>query len=198
MLYASDMMELHHLVNEPTHKEGHTLDLIVRRQSKVDFVKDVYVDLQISDHYVLSFRVEIVKSPQERKIIPFRKTRSIDTESFMNDVTVQVSKLGSCYNVEDRVNNYNTILSQLLDEYAPEKQHTVTIQHKTPWYSKELHEEKIICRKLEGKWCSTKSEEDQDIFKRQRQKVQNLKGTLKKLALLLSNKRRTIKDSLMQ
>ncbi len=69
----------------------------------------------------------------------------------MNDVRVWVSKWGSCYTIEDRVDQYNTILSQLLDKYAPEKQHTVTIWHQTPWYSKEIHEEKIICRKLKYK-----------------------------------------------
>ncbi len=74
----------------------------------------------------LSFRFEIEKPPPERKITIFRKTRSIDTESFMNDVRVRMSKLGSCYNIEDRVDEYKTILSQLQDEYAPEKQHTVT------------------------------------------------------------------------
>ncbi len=91
-----------------------------------------------------------------------------------------MSKLGPCYNIGDRVDQYNTILSQLLDEYAPEKQHTVTIRHQTPWYSKELHEEKIICRKLEGKRHNTKSEEDREIFKRKKQKVQNMNSTLKK------------------
>ncbi len=55
MFNALDMMDLHQLVNEPTYKDGHTLDLIITRRSEVDFVKDVYVDLQISDHYVLSF-----------------------------------------------------------------------------------------------------------------------------------------------
>ncbi len=128
----------------------------------------------------MSFRVEIEKPPPERKIIAFRKTWSIDTQSFMNDIRVWVSKLGSCYNIGDRVDQYNTILSQFIDEYAPEKQHTVTIRHQTPWFSKELHEEKIIRRKLEGKWRSTKSEEDREIFKRQRQKVQNMNSTLKK------------------
>ncbi len=45
MWYALDMMELHQFVNELTHKDGHTLDLIITRQSEVDFVKDMYVDL---------------------------------------------------------------------------------------------------------------------------------------------------------
>ncbi len=85
----------------------------------------------------------------------------------MNDIRVPVSKLGSYYNIGDRVDQYNTILSQLLDEYAPKKQHTVTIPYQTPWFSKELHEEKIIRRKLEGKWCSTKSEKNREIFKKQ-------------------------------
>ncbi len=159
-LYALDMMGLHQLVNEPTHKDGHNLGHIITRQCEFDFGKDVYVDLQISDHYVLSFRGEIEKPAPEQKIIAFNKTRSIDTESFMNDVRGRGAKLGACYNIEDRVDQYNNILSQLLYEYAPEKHHTVTIQHQTPWYSKVFHEGKITHRKLEGKWHSTTSEEN--------------------------------------
>ncbi len=44
-------------------------------------------------------------------------------------VRLPVSKLGPCHNVEECEDQYNTILSQLLDEYAPKVQHTVTIQH---------------------------------------------------------------------
>ncbi len=36
MLVALDMMDLYKLVNEPTHKEGHTLEFIITRQSEVD------------------------------------------------------------------------------------------------------------------------------------------------------------------
>ncbi len=37
----------------------------------------------------------------------------------------QLSKFGQYYNIEDIVDQYNTILSQLQDEYAPEKQHNM-------------------------------------------------------------------------
>ncbi len=43
-------------------------------------------------------------------------TRSIDTESFNNDERVEVSNSGSCHNIEDSVDLYNTILSQFLNE----------------------------------------------------------------------------------
>ncbi len=64
ILHALDMVDLHQLVNEPIHKGGHTLGLIITRRSEVDFVIDVCANLQISDHYVLAFRVEIAKSLQ--------------------------------------------------------------------------------------------------------------------------------------
>ncbi len=69
----------------------HALDLIITRQSQVDFANLIYK--YHTSHYVLSFRVEI----EEREIITFGKTRSIDTETFITDVRVLVSKLGSCY-----------------------------------------------------------------------------------------------------
>ncbi len=167
MLVALDMMDLHQLVNEPTHKDGHTLYLIITRRSEVDFVKDVYVDLQISDHYVLSFRDEIEKPSPEQKVMAFRKTRSVDTEIFMNDIRVQVSELGSCYNIEDRVDQYNTILSQFLDEYAPEMQYMITISTRPHGILKNY----IKKRSLQNLKRTERSSKD---------KVQNMNSTLKK------------------
>ncbi len=37
ILYDLEMMDLHQLVKEPIHKDGHTLVLIITRQCKVDF-----------------------------------------------------------------------------------------------------------------------------------------------------------------
>ncbi len=59
MLHALNMLNLHQLVIEPTHKHGHTLDLITTRQSLVKFINGVYNDLQISYHNGLTFRIEI-------------------------------------------------------------------------------------------------------------------------------------------
>ncbi len=55
--YSLDMMDLYQLVNEPTDKDGHTLDLIIIRRSEVDFVKDVYFEMQISDHLIFVFQI---------------------------------------------------------------------------------------------------------------------------------------------
>ncbi len=60
-------MDLHQRVNEPTCEDIHTLDLITR-QSDIDFVQDMYVDLQISLNYGLSFRVEIQKHFQNKRL----------------------------------------------------------------------------------------------------------------------------------
>ncbi len=69
MLHVLDMFVPTSTHNEPSHLRSYVQDNL-----RLIVFKDVYIDLQISDHYVLSFRVEIENTTLEQKIITFRKT----------------------------------------------------------------------------------------------------------------------------
>ena len=77
-----DLLHTHNLdqhVHEPTHKHGHTLDLLITRATE-NITQDIRVfDPDISDHYSVIFSLPMKKSIPGHKEIQFRKLRSIIT-----------------------------------------------------------------------------------------------------------------------
>ncbi len=58
-----------------------------------------------------------------------------------------------------------------MDVYAPLKTIMVTERNPTPWSSKDIKPEKQLRRRLERKWRRTRLKIDEDIFKKQKNKV---------------------------
>lgn len=52
----------------------------------------------------------------------------------------------------------------LIDKHAPLKQRWIPIRPKALWYKSEVTEQKRIRRKLERKWCSTRSQSDRQHY----------------------------------
>ena len=69
-----------------THKEGHTIDLIISRCSEIVLAAPPKVDRFISDHASVCCRLIPEKPPAVEKLVTYRKYRSIDMESFKNDL----------------------------------------------------------------------------------------------------------------
>ena len=73
-------------VNGPTHKKGHTLDLIITRAYD-ELVTSVEIrDPMLSDHSAVHCKLRPKKPPLERKKISYRKLRSINMNSFNDDL----------------------------------------------------------------------------------------------------------------
>ena len=65
------------------------------------------------------------------------------------------------------VDKYNSVLSQLLDNHAPQKTKLVTVRPKAPWYSDTLHEAKREKRRLERKMRKSGLESDKQRYNEQ-------------------------------
>ncbi len=72
-------------MHEPTHIQGHTLDVIITQNSGI-LVSKIKVNMKISDHLVVHFDTYIQKPPSEWKRITFRKLKAIDSISFKDDL----------------------------------------------------------------------------------------------------------------
>ena len=59
-------------------------------------------------------------------------------------------------NTSTLAESHENVLSTLLDTYAPVKTKTVTIRRDTSWYTPEIQEQKIIMRRMERRWRTTK------------------------------------------
>ena len=68
------------------------------------------------------------------------------------------------------VDQYNSTLSRLLDEYAPLKTKTLTTRPDAPWINTDIIEARKVRRQLERHWRSTRLTVDNDRFKEQSQR----------------------------
>ena len=72
-------------------------------------------------------------------------------------------------NPETTLNNlveqYNHTLSSLLEQHAPKKSKTTPSRSPAPWYSSNIKEAKILCRRAERKWRKTHLTVDFELYR---------------------------------
>ena len=169
-----DTFGLRQHVKSATHNSGHILDLILTREEEC--ISNSIKDKLISDHSAVLFDLQIKKPPLPTKEIAYRKIKSINIESFIQDI--KNSQLNDCLSSDKDVNElatmYNTILGTLLEKHAPLKRKTITIHPKAPWYSIEIQAAKKTRRQAERKWNSTGLTIDEDHYRDLNLEVNNM------------------------
>ncbi|XP_072016875.1 uncharacterized protein [Amphiura filiformis] len=148
----------------PTHRCGHTLDVIVSREMDSLVESTRVLDL-ISDHALIACDLNVSKPSVPRKTITSRKLRSIDPQNFKKDIESSEVCSSLASNVTKAVEQYNESLSCLLDRHAPLRTQTVIPKDLQPWFSDSLHQMKRDRRKAERKWISSGLTVDLEHFK---------------------------------
>ena len=95
----------------------------------------VYVTLVykfISDHCALHVTIACTRDHTSRKKITYRCLKNINVDELSNDLSIIYFKM-ECIDVNLVVDNYNTVLSSLLDSHAPLKTDYVTSRILQPW-----------------------------------------------------------------
>lgn len=162
-------------VSEVTHQKGHILDLIITRPDD-DLISNVSVqDKGISDHFWVECTLNSPKPKTMKKVITYRKIKTIDIKSFESDISAsQLGNPSSFDSVEEAVSTYNKVLSQTLDKHAPAVTKTITVHPDTPWYNSEIDSAKKARRKAEKTWRKSKLTIHRSIFMEKREEVNML------------------------
>ena len=106
--------------------------------------------------------------PQSKKTtVEYRKFKSINVTKFKEDISVELPKYKNNANVEDLLTTYTHVLTHVLNQHAPIQQKNIFQRPNTPWYNDDIQNEKHKRRKLERKWCKSKSTEDKQNYKEQ-------------------------------
>lgn len=151
-------------VESHTHRHSHLLDLVITRASE-DSVRSFHVDDPgLSDHSAVYFRMSGKTPSPVRKHIQYRPFRSIDMDSFAEDLSASDLIQKPATSLTDRVKQYNTVLGDLLDKHAPVKNKTITVRPYTEWYTPDIRAAKIERRRPERKWRKSKLTIDYDLF----------------------------------
>jgi hypothetical protein len=167
-----DLFSLSQSVAGPTHKHGHTLDLVFHRPSDAIVCSSfVSHDLK-SDHNAVLCRLNIPKPVSEHVTISFRSFKKIDKESFRDDLATYFSVGGSV-----SVSEYNASLRSVLDRHAPLCQRTVRQRKSNPWFSsiaEQFGKLKRERRQAERRWLKSKLTVHKEIYESVKHKVNDL------------------------
>ena len=123
-------------VNGPTHKKGHTLDLIITRNED-KLVTGIRIhDPVISDHLAIHCTLQLEKPPLEHAEIYYRKLNNVNMDSFNEDL--KVLDLNYDYDLSVLIDKYENTLKETLQQHAPQKRRIITLRPLSPWYNEEI------------------------------------------------------------
>jgi Reverse transcriptase (RNA-dependent DNA polymerase)/Endonuclease-reverse transcriptase len=153
-------------VHFPTHRDGHTLDLIITTRDSPLLPKITHSPISPSDHFPVFTSLELSHTPP----IPlqthfFRSIKSINSNNFLRDILNSPLIVNPPSTLHDLVDCYNTTLSSLLDIHAPLKSKLFRPKPPNPWFTRDLKRLKSARRKLQSKWRMSHSFEDLRILK---------------------------------
>ena len=161
-------------VEGPTHIHGHTLDLIITRQSDQIIQSAPCVDWYLSDHASVLCSLRGRKPPLNITTVSYRKWKSVNLDSLNADLANSDLCNYPPENLEELVSCYNKTLQAAMDKHAPLQTRTIVSRPRVPWYNDEIRQAKRDRRKAEKQWRRTKLHSDLAKFKIKRNTVTNL------------------------
>ncbi|XP_078374323.1 uncharacterized protein LOC144657833 [Oculina patagonica] len=163
-----DSMGLQQHVKRPTHIHGHTLDLLITRQSDEIIVKEPETERYFSDHaVVLSHLRTAVPAPKARHA-EFRKLKEINKQQFLEDIRNSSLCRDPPDTLDELVECYNNTLRSLLDKHAPVRARHVNSRTRPPWFNVEIMKARRERRSAERKWWASRFDSDLAVFKAKR------------------------------
>ena len=119
----------------------------------------------IADHFAVHCELHLQKPRFGKKVVKFRKLRSIDIDSFREDLLRDSDLLQKSYShLNTLVEQYDRTVLSILDKHASEIQRQITVRPSAPWYTQEVADEKNKRRRLERKWRKSKMQSDRERY----------------------------------
>ena len=161
-----DVLNLSQLVNQPTHRLGHTLDCIITEKNS-NLVNNIQVYTPwISDHCLVAFNVSVQIPALCHKSITTRNWKSLNLDQLNSDI-MDADFGNSSNSVSECVHHYDHTLHNLIDIHAPARNKTILLRPRAPWFTYDLSLEKRKKRRLERRYRNTGITEDALLFKEQ-------------------------------
>ena len=179
-LSTLDSADLRQHVKFPTHKYGHTLDLLISRATSNIISTVEWTIPFISDHYAIQATLTIPsysRPPLVTKLV--RAFRSIDVASLSHDI--YNSPLHTSTSTPTTVDGYlalfTSTLSSIIDKHAPLKMIRCLPRTRKPFINQAILTAKTVRSKLESIYRRTKLPSDLTIFKNQSKALSKLIST---------------------
>ena len=176
-LHLLDSMGFTQHVSGPTHKKGHTLDLVITKNLNTTITS--VTPPTISDHSCILFTVEIQKVIQ--KPAQFVRKRFISPQVAIDFKTLITAEgntpLEDTPSEINPVAAFHTKVKSTLDHLAPLRLKRIQDKKKDPWITPDIIQYKKECRKAERAWKKSNLLIHLDIYK---EKLSSLHSETKK------------------
>ena len=165
-LAALNSTNLTQHVSFPTHRDNHTLDLVITANSSSLSPVIDHSPVSPSDHFPIFSTLTISPlPPSPLSEFSFRCLKSISISKFTRDILSSRLITHPPTDLSDLVESYNTTLSALLDKHAPLKTKSIRAKPQNLWFTPALSKLKSARRHLERIWFTTRSSQDLKLFR---------------------------------
>ena len=164
LLTLWDSLDLVQYVHAPTHNFTHTLDLVLAPRNSPLIRNLVCDDVQLSDHFLIVFDAEVQVMKCEEKTISYRNVKTVDTEKFSEELQRRLDSNETNDNLGDRITNYNSVVKELVDEFAPLNTKTIKVVPNASWFDHEYKEMRKERRRAEKKYKKNRTPENREAF----------------------------------
>ena len=164
-----DCFGLTQAVHQPTHRAGHTLDILITRSDTAGATRvTVHPPQLISDH---SFIVGTLPQDKPHLATYIANTRAwckLDRKAFRADLKASGLCLTtddwSGFTPDDMVEKYNKVMIELIDKHAPPRKVRKHYRPITPWFNTTCRTHKLKTRCLERVYRKSKRPEDKSAW----------------------------------
>ena len=142
------MFNLTQFVSEPTHNQGHLLDLVFSKQSDNILISTKLHHGLTSDHTAILCKLSVSVPVQKPETFSYRCLKKIDIGAFKQDLSHAVLQTSS-------ISDYNNHFCSVLDKHAA----LCRTRKPTLWFSsiaEQFSELKRECRQVERLWLKSK------------------------------------------
>ena len=171
---------LQQFIKQPTHKLGHSLDVVIAshnivNDNSINFLTNQSAEFPKCDHFAILFSLKCSYQPvDDTKTITFRNYKNIDLEKFKLELFSLLSMNShDSLSFEQSVSHFNTCTSTL-NKYAPLVTKTIRDIHTAPWFDTDYKIATTCRRKAEKVWKKSGLQSDYDTFNDLRQKCNKL------------------------
>ena len=148
----------------PTHKHGHTLDLVISRGVNISVERTIERP-ELSDHYLLCFNMTVPDLEKNNTECTMKK-RFFNSSAAIEFPMHLGPPLSVTSSVNDMVHHFNLKLESALDIVAPLKTKKKQNTRVTPWINEHTRSLKKECRRAERVWRKNKLTIHLEILKK--------------------------------
>ena len=157
------MFNLKQYVDFPTHRLGHTIDVVLTRSDHPIITGLQPNDVELSDHFLIEFAVGISATETKYRTVTYRDTKSINNSQFCTEIKEGYKNIPIC-NMQEKVTSCHALMSKVVNTHASLNTKQIKVVPNAPWFDFEYKALRRRRRKAEKRYRKTGLEVHKNEF----------------------------------